>query len=183
MHVAIVCGYGLFDSEVRTSTEMDGLEEYFHSSIQDISVRGIQNVVLCGGYTNPQRPLLSEAKSVANWLSHRRNSQQVRFFLEERSGNAVQNIYFAIDLFREEGIPVSRVTIYCDEIRTWKIHVIACSALRDSHIPFEIVGFPRRDIHPNSKRWKQRLQAIKLMLHPGTIQADLNVPPALPPSL
>lgn len=188
MHVAIICGYGLFDPDIRSTQEIEGLTEYYGAVFSSIRQRGgIVQVVLCGGHTNPRRSQCSEARSVVDRIHDESTffflGPQRPILLEERSRNTVQNVFFALECLKRKGIGVTQVTFYCDTPRRWKVDVIAHAALRDERIPYEVMSYPRSDIHPNSKRWKQNLKALQYIFLPGRISAELSAPPAPPPSL
>ncbi|MFA6042640.1 MAG: hypothetical protein WCV85_06185 [Patescibacteria group bacterium] len=184
MHVAIVCGYGLYDPAVRTPEEMEGLQEYLTAVFQDIQRRPeITTIVLCGGCTNPLRPQVSEAKSVMeNWVLKQTvfDPREYRWALEEASANAAQSLSFAAMLLLYH-LP-QKCTVYCDTVREWKTRILAKQILGNLGYAYEVVGFPRRDIHPRSTWGMQIAQGIRCLVSPEYVRSLLMAEPAHPPS-
>lgn len=94
--------YGIVDPN-RTSTELQGLDEYFRASADYIldlwHQERLSGIVLCGGYTNPETPELSEASSsvlriIPYLSSHGIPHDDLIVCLEEQSFNTAQNIVF-----------------------------------------------------------------------------------------
>ncbi|MEK7570120.1 MAG: hypothetical protein AAB515_01600 [Patescibacteria group bacterium] len=183
MHVAIICGYGLWDVSLRSPRELAGLYDYYQECFCHLQGENIIEVVLCGGYTNPLKPCLSEAQSVYNAIQDKKlNTTMLDLLLEEESSNAVQNIAFALKVLRRSR--PTEVTIYCDTVRRWKMKVIAARVL--GNMRHSVVAFPRMDIHPNSKAWKQNVQALRLAFSRRLFETQLHAPyaskPKNPPS-
>ncbi len=82
---AVLLGYGLFDTSNETYRGyVDGFIDFANSG-------NVERVVLCGGRTDPRRPLVSEAASMRDYMSGRlRGSIELR--LEEESLTTMQNI-------------------------------------------------------------------------------------------
>lgn len=185
MHVAIICGYGLYHESVRTKIEMRGLDEFFQASFTDIQSGHIGAIVLCGGYTNPHMPQLSEAQSVYDKVyAMQLNNKKVSIYLEQESSNLVQSLMFAERLLRANDIYASRITVYCDQPRRLKTWVLAKKVFGNSL--FRVIAFPRKDIHPNSRAWKQNLQALRFLFSHSLFTRQLSAPKAgrqkIPPS-
>lgn len=100
--VAIMC-YGLYGYEYRTPEEVKDLIDYFYSCAQYIKTLHKRNrlsgIVLCGGFTNPQYPDVSEAGTSAQYLLNLLKIyevpvEEINACLEEQSYNTAQNIVF-----------------------------------------------------------------------------------------
>lgn len=96
--------YGLYGYQYRTAAEMEGLIDYFCRCayyIKTLYERGrLSGIVLCGGFTNPNYPDVSEART-SSWhlLDVLRSfyelpADSIICCLEEQSFNTAQNIVF-----------------------------------------------------------------------------------------
>jgi len=95
--------YGVVHPTLRSKAELRGLDEYLRASADYIlrvwKEGRLSGVVLCGGFTNPQAPELSEASSsvlrIKPYLMSRGIPEEdLKICLEEQSHNTVQNIVF-----------------------------------------------------------------------------------------
>ncbi|HCR42014.1 TPA: hypothetical protein DIV45_01450 [Patescibacteria group bacterium] len=107
--VAIMC-YGLCGRGYnRSKIEIEGLTNYLYSCIDCIvkmhTSGRLSGVVFCGGFTNPDFPLESEAATTEEyfWVLAREHGLYPGLFpvlLEEKSCNTAQNIIFTGNFIR-----------------------------------------------------------------------------------
>lgn len=114
MKVGIVLCYGFFNPE------KESYRKYLDFISQEISDRGFEKVVICGGRTDPSRPADSESATVTEYL-RTVNPGFDNYVLEERSINTNQNLEFAAT----ELEPGDEIILYGDQIRLAKIIWIA----------------------------------------------------------
>ncbi|MFH0912326.1 MAG: ElyC/SanA/YdcF family protein [Patescibacteria group bacterium] len=100
--IAIMC-YGLYGHQYRSSTEMIGLTKYLCDCadyVMSLQTKGmLSGVVFCGGFTNPDIPVESEAGTTAEYFQRLLRERGVYtsifpILLEEASHNTAQNIVF-----------------------------------------------------------------------------------------
>lgn len=121
MKVGIVLLYGLY------SPERKDYQEYLDFIVEEIIREKFEKAVLCGGFTDPKRPKLSEASTVREYLTTKTDFDG--FVLEDRSVNTNQNLEFAkqrLNLSSED-----EIIVYCDLIRKAKVIWIALHFLLD----------------------------------------------------
>lgn len=173
--VFIVCLYGLFDDNQRTAIEMEGYRSYLRACTKMIiGWPGDLHVIFTGGLTSD--PSLSEAASVQPFVTKlfRDVKHPIdQIYLEESGINHPQNIARSMELVERLGLRPVNIIICCDSYRTTKVRVLA-RCLVPKRFRYEICGFFREDIHPNSCYWRQWLAAAKYFFFPSTIQADLE---------
>lgn len=113
MKTAIVLLYGLFD------IEREQYARYLDKVGGDIRKKNINKVILCGGFTDPHRPNLSEAATVHTYLREKLEDKEV--ILEEKSINTNQNLEFAAQSVSSN----EDIIVYCDLARKAKVIWIA----------------------------------------------------------
>lgn len=178
MHIAIICGYGLYDATLRTAKEMQGLDDYYFACFNDIKKHPkINTIILCGGYTNPADSTQSEAGSVfSRFVSKQRviDPDDYTWILEDQSANAAQSVAFSIAKMLYSLHRVEKFIIYCDKLRKAKLRVFTWRILSPlTGRPFQIIGFKRQDIHPNSTWLKQSEQAVRAAVSPKYMRSLL----------
>ena len=110
MKTAVVLLYGL-DSPARVD-----YREYLDKVAGEIGKGGFGKVVLCGGFTDPQRVDESEASSVQAYLKDKVGGFE-NFVLEDRSINTNQNLEYAAGHV-DEG---DEVVVFCERLRLAKV--------------------------------------------------------------
>lgn len=155
--------------------EIEGLREYFDGVAVACLDHYVGHITLAGGVTNPGTPR-SEAESSEPYFSSRlyhhnpRWERTCQLHLEGRSLNTAQNITLSLAGLKRSDVVPQQVIICCDAVRVPKVWALARRLCR---FPYEVVGVPRRDIHPNSRWWKQAVQAALYWLQPSRIDRDL----------
>nr|AQS30057.1 hypothetical protein [uncultured bacterium] len=157
----------------------------------------VSPIVLCGGRTNPATSL-SEAESVLPILTQAISTRYQDFrnvsgmigvwpssslthdvLLENKSSNTAQNIHNALEqllnFLGEDRCREGRILFVCDAVRRFPVWVLARHLCDEKGLRFGgVVGLPRRDIHSNSKTWKQVLRGCRYLLRSDLIQKELN---------
>lgn len=118
MKTAVVLLYGLY------SPERKDYQAYLDSIAQEIKANNFEQVVLCGGFTNPKRPHESEASTVHDYLLSV-NPSFTNFVLEDQSVTTNQNLEFAANRVTKN----DQIVVYCDLCRQAKVIWIACHFL------------------------------------------------------
>jgi len=117
MKVGIVLCYGHFHSG---RTDYQSYKQYLDFVAEEIGRRGLERVLLCGGFTVPERPKDSEASTCHRYLLSVK-PDFTNYVLEDRSITTNQNLEFAA----KEIKPRDEVVVYGDLIRSAKIIWIA----------------------------------------------------------
>lgn len=130
MKTAVVLLYSLY------SPKRIDYQQYLDFINDEIQHKNIEKVILCGGFTNPQRPKDSEAGTARQYLSSV-NKTFKNFILEERSINTNQNLEFAKSQISES----DELLVYCDLIRKAKIIWIALHYLLNSSQKEILIAF------------------------------------------
>ena len=175
MYIAIICGYGVYDPRLRTAKEMQGLDEYYLACLEDIKSRPeVKTIILCGGYTNSVDRAQSEAGSVfTRFIGGQNiiNPEDYSWVLEDQSVNSAQNLSFSIMKVLYSLPRVEKFIVYCDKVRKIKMRVLAWRILGPlTGRPFQVVGFKRRDTHPNSTWPRQFAQAFWAAISPSYVR-------------
>ncbi|OGD82852.1 hypothetical protein A2572_01990 [Candidatus Collierbacteria bacterium RIFOXYD1_FULL_40_9] len=110
MITAIVLGYGVFQE---SNQEYKDYLDWICKTIKD---RGIEKLVICGGFTNPQLKDVSEAQSIYTYLKLNL-PVETSIVLEEKSITTPQNLEFA----KEEISAEDNILIFCDLARLAKV--------------------------------------------------------------
>jgi hypothetical protein len=110
MKVALLLCYGLFET---TNQEY---KDYVDLAAREVTEKNIEKLIICGGYTNPQKDI-SEAESVFNYLKSTYNLS-CQIIQETKSLTTPQNLQFSapnIDPIADT------ILIYCDLYRLAKV--------------------------------------------------------------
>ena len=118
MKVGIVLLYGLF------SKERADYKGYLDFIAKEVSNKKLDKVILCGGFTDPNRPKESEAFTAEKYLLSV-NPEYGGFVLEDKSITTNQNLEFAETKLTES----DEIIVYCDLVRLAKVIWIAAHYL------------------------------------------------------
>lgn len=110
MKIAIFLCYGLFEESNQE------YKDYVDFAAKEIAEKKIDRLILCGGYTNPQKNI-SESETVFNYLKLA-HSPSCQIVLETESLTTSQNLQFASRYFSHTA---DNITIYCDLYRMAKV--------------------------------------------------------------
>ena len=180
----LICNYGILDETIRRETEWQGLIEYYQQINQYLDKNDNKNkntaLVLCGGYTNPLKPNISEAESAKNYLKQHifpPSLKHSNILTENTSQNSLENLVFGMLTLRslikqEETNSISKlnieIIIFCDIPRTPKIQFIVDEilkpALNGAHYQFnfQVIALKREDTHFKSNQLEQNKEIEKL---------------------
>lgn len=103
--VGIVCGYG---------TDAARLAPYAAAIVEN--ARALDLLVTSGGGAP-----VTEAEVLAELL----RPAGVRILREPRARSSAENLLLSRELLAREGVAITELTIFCDEIRRWKVAVLA----------------------------------------------------------
>lgn len=109
MKTAIVLLYGQYTPD-RTD-----YAHYLDEVADDILTVNVDRVILCGGYTNPAEPSISEAATAKEYLADKLQGREVT--LEDRSITTNQNLEFAATKITT----ADKLIVYCDTARKAKV--------------------------------------------------------------
>lgn len=115
MKIAVVLLYGLYEEK---REDYKGYLDFIKSEIVN---EGFDKIILCGGFTNPERPSDSEASTAKEYL--RASLPSADFVLEDKSITTNQNLEFAAQFVKD--LSKSEIFVYGDLIRKTKIAWIA----------------------------------------------------------
>jgi hypothetical protein len=110
MKIGIVLGYGLFEE---TNQEY---KDYLNWISKEIGDNQIEKVILCGGTTNQNKPGVSEAQTIHEYLSQIKPGFN-NFVLEDHSLTTNQNLENAAKELQQE----DQIFVWCDLIRLAKV--------------------------------------------------------------
>lgn len=108
MKIAVILLYGLY------SPERTDFKEYLDFIAKEIQDKNFEKVILCGGYTDPNKDL-SEAASVKRYLNT--VFEYDNYILEDKSISTNQNLEFASKYISED----DEIVVYGDLLRMAKI--------------------------------------------------------------
>lgn len=111
MKVAVVLLYGAY------TPKRDDYRNYLDFIAEQIDKEGFDKVILCGGFTNPKTPEISEASSARDYLLTKFNFDG--YILEDRSINTNQNLEFAVKHL--DNFSTEKFFVYCDLARKAKV--------------------------------------------------------------
>lgn len=172
--VGIVNCYGVYDATIRSAEEMTGYDEYIGALASSVIRERLNYVILCGGPTNPAS-LLSEAATVEPVLRARLEYELAigcprpmpEIVLCETSKNAPQSIDRAFTMVNSsEHLQPLHFVIYCDRVRIWTTRALCRYLFDGSPYSRQVIGLPRRDIHPKSRLHVQLGLALRYYLNP-----------------
>ncbi len=109
MKTAIVLLYGLH------SPQRQKYSHYLKKVVGDSKKESIGRLILCGGYTDPKKPKVSEAGSVKDFLEGLGVAMDI--ILEDKSITTNQNLELAAGLVDQN----EELIVYCDEARKAKV--------------------------------------------------------------
>jgi hypothetical protein len=127
MRVGVVLLYGLF------SPERQDYKGYLDFIAREENDKKLDNVILCGGFTDPKRPKESEASTAEKYLLSI-NAKFNNYILEDKSITTNQNLEYAKTKLNES----DKIIVYCDLIRLAKVIWIATHFL---------LGTPQKEIY------------------------------------
>ena len=179
LNFVLICNYGIVDETIRTATEWQGLIEYYNQISQHLNNDNKNTaLILCGGYTNPSKPNISEAESAKNYLKQHTSSLKTFNILTENiSQNSLENLVFGImtlrSLIKQEKTnstpkPNIDIIIICDIPRQAKIQFIIDEILKPAlnearyQFNFQAIALKREDIHFKSNQLEQVKEIEKL---------------------
>ena len=160
--LAVVCCYGLFDTNLRSAKEIEGYRSYLINVVRSVIAHPeITSILVCGGRTDPRRRV-SESVTVKpimiNMFATFDNKKEVPEITCEEGVNVAQHIEGASE--RIINRPFSSCIVYCDRKSHFKAWAIA-----DYLLPFDcqwrIVSFKRKDVHPKNKYILQWLEGLR----------------------
>jgi hypothetical protein len=126
MKTAIVLLYGLY------APQREKYGRYLREVVSDSKKEGVGRLILCGGYTDPKKPEVSEAGSVKDFLEDLGVDREI--VLEDKSITTNQNLELAAGLIDEDG----ELIVYCDEARKAKVIWLALHFF---------LGLPQQEIY------------------------------------
>jgi len=110
MKVGVALLYGLYNSDNA------GYQGYLNFISQKIKTEKLDKIVLCGGFTDPNRPEESESSTAEKYL--RKVTEDFEgYVLENSSITTNQNLEFA----SKKLAPEDEVVVFCDLIRLAKV--------------------------------------------------------------
>jgi hypothetical protein len=157
---------------------MAGLDQILRSTAQYIATQYQDgywvDIIMCGGRTNKDHPRLSEAGTNGAKLQQllwEMGITDFGLFLEEESRNTPGNILGAYRLVVKHGLNRYRMVFICDSYRRLKVAVMARYPIAKVFGPpfygtYEVVSFPRRDIHTQFAWIKQTMAAVLYWVWP-----------------
>lgn len=110
MKTGVVLLYGLF------SPQNKGYKAYLDFVAKEINKRKLNEVILCGGYTDPKQPNSSEASTAKEYLLTVNKSFN-NYQLEDRSITTNENLKFASKKINTQ----DNIIVYCDLCRKAKV--------------------------------------------------------------
>ncbi len=109
MLTGVILLYGIFDKR------NEGYKGYLDFIVKEVHSSNFDRIILCGGYTDPARPTISEALAAKQYLEE--ISKFPNFVLEDKSINTNQNLEFAAQKLQSG----EKTVVYCDLIRKAKV--------------------------------------------------------------
>jgi uncharacterized protein YfkK (UPF0435 family) len=156
MNVILLCNYGIYDKEIRSEVEFEGLRDYYRALtkyLQKCDTKPI--LVSCGGRTNPHSEL-TEADSYSRYLDDEGLYYFINQYLqfgqivtENLSNSSEEAIVFGILAIRNVINLVNKITIICDRPRQKKLQKLSETLIGD-RFEVDVISFKREDIHPNN---------------------------------
>lgn len=110
MNIGIVLLYGLY------TPERKDYKEYLDFVSEQTQKENLEKIVLCGGFTDPKNPSLSEALTAERYLKSTINNFD-SFIKEDKSINTNQNLEFAARKINKS----DNLIVFCDFIRIAKV--------------------------------------------------------------
>ena len=117
----IVHLYGVY------SPERQDYANYLSWVAQQIKLAEVDTVILCGGFTVPNLPQISEASSAKEYLSQKINN--VTWLLEDGSFTTYQNTYNAAKIIIQNNLNPSSIYVLADHSRQAKVIWLALTLL------------------------------------------------------
>jgi hypothetical protein len=163
--LAIVCCYGVYNKQIRTSKEMIGLQQYYNAvdTYLKSNQENFAKVVYSGGYTN-FISYQAESITAPNTID------LDKVIYETTAFSAPESIVFSLLAARAFLKEVTEIVIICDTFRVQKVQELV-TQLIGNKIPFQVKGFYRPDIHPNSTLEYQTNNALPQTLASPEFQA------------
>lgn len=113
MNTSIILLYGLLNPARK---DIARYHQYLQRASEDINKTDAEKLILCGGFTDPKNPHLSEASTVQEYLKDKLTLQNI--VLEDQSITTNQNLEFAATLVNGKE---DSITVYCDLARQAKV--------------------------------------------------------------
>lgn len=164
---ALVCCYGIWDSNLRSPTEIASFEAYYQIVASKICLDPPNLVLLLGGRTELKRTQQSEARSVLPELMEMiqtiKDLPGTAYRLEENSTSTAKNIAFGTDIIHRSRTRFDEVVVYCDNARERKVAILMN---RFSHIWFRVDPSERETNDLSSNRTVQLVQETLFQVLP-----------------
>jgi hypothetical protein len=141
----VVLCYGLYSSERKD------YKQYLDFIAEEIDKQGLERVILCGGFTNPERSRDSEASTVQEYLLSVK-PDFTNYTLEDKSINTNQNLEFAAQRLSKD----DEIMVYGDLIRLAKIiwiamHFLVGASQEDIYKAVFEFAYDARDLYKDFK--------------------------------
>lgn len=162
----IICGYGLPKDIHRDQNYTVYLHIVFNR-IYELAAAQSAAIIPCGGSTNCEPPYIgTEARLIVDYLSELTNREETRiqtsswrFFPEERSLSTLENLLFAKEILKKEGL-TGQIVIFCEKTREPRLvsfaeHIFPNGAVSVSAVDFDISK--NRYLHPSIINKKEHL--------------------------
>lgn len=156
--IALVCCYGLYDEDIRSPIEMQGIKQYWQGVVQHLDVLkyNISAVVISGGY---RQYCVSEAQS--NLFLYKKTCEntdidlsKIPVFLQTSSTNLLQSLAFGyltiLEIEKTEDL-----LIFCDKVREGRVQKVATKLFEGMVENIQVIGVNRADIHSHSTQEHQ----------------------------
>lgn len=127
MKIGIVCGYG--------SILDDNLKSYLNGVIDYSKKEGIDRLILSGGCTFTSSTD-SEAKVMHDFI--RQSDSTCEIFMEEKALTTLHNFLYSKELINQIPIQVTRVTIFCDQVRYIKVYLLSQIIFRNKIVNIKV---------------------------------------------
>lgn len=119
MKVGIILGYGIFQE---SNLQYKG---YLDKALLLIEKEQPDYVMTTGGFSNKDFPELSEAKTVADYLTKQQPQLTDKVIMDEDALSTPQNLEFCAKILEEKQIKPDQIFITGDSIRATKAYFLA----------------------------------------------------------
>ena len=115
MNITIILGYGIFEESNLQ------YKNYLDKCLELIEKKKSEKIIFCGGFTNPNFPTISEAKSMSDYCINSAPKIKDKIILEEKSLMTSENITYAKEIVEANLLKPSEIVIVADSIRVPKV--------------------------------------------------------------
>jgi len=115
MKIAIVLGYGVFEKSNRN------YKNYLDKCLELIQNEQTEKIIFCGGFTYPNFPNISEAKSMCAYCVDAVPEMKNKVIFEEKSISTADNITAAKELVEINKLKPDEVVLIANSIRIPKV--------------------------------------------------------------